>query len=214
MFSTLGALRDLGGWRSTPFDESKWLGVAKSVGPEARLRGLDWIPALLCFTPCDLGMLVILAASQFPPLENGNGDGSYLTGLLCVTEETIHRKQLAEVSIWKCELFAWPVVISLYFLSVFSSEIVKDGHPGYQVQGGGRPHRYKGPHSQGNDYPEDEQVWRSLKELQATFCGNSAKEGSGTRRPCTLHDLREWTVPQWKLEMKTMPYGWRECEMN
>ena len=84
--------------------------------------------------------------SQFPPLENGNGDVSYLASLLWETEEMIQRKCLAEVSIWQWELFAQPILISLCFVSAFSSETVKEGHPGYQVQGGGRPHGHKGPH--------------------------------------------------------------------
>ena len=125
-------------------------------------------------------MLVNLSASQFPPLENGNGAGSYLASLLWVTEETIQRKCLAEASFWQWELFAQPTFSSLCFVSAFSSEIVKEGHPGHHVQGGGRPHGHKGPHRPGAVvYPEDEQMRWSLRKLRAASWRSSADEGLG-----------------------------------
>lgn len=45
---------------------------------------------------------------------------------------------------------------SLLFVCLFSGEIVKESHPGHHVQGGGRPHRHKGPHSRGSEYPEEQ----------------------------------------------------------
>lgn len=58
-------------------------------------------------------MLINFTASQFLPLENEDSDGSYLTGLVWATEETVHIEGLAEVSIWKHELFAQPIITSL-----------------------------------------------------------------------------------------------------
>lgn len=38
----LGALHELGGWKSPPFNQDSWLGiVAQSMGPEAGLLGAD-----------------------------------------------------------------------------------------------------------------------------------------------------------------------------
>ena len=91
----------------------------------------------------------------------------------------IQRKCLAEVSIWQWELFAQPAFISLCFASAFSSETVKEGHPSYQVQGGGRPHGHRGPHWPGVVYPEEEQMQWSPRKLQAASCSSSAEEGLG-----------------------------------
>lgn len=72
---------------------------------------------------CDIDMLINFTASQFLPLENEDSDGSYVRGFLWATEETIHTEGLAEVSIWKCEIFAQPIIISLYVLSCFSTRM-------------------------------------------------------------------------------------------
>lgn len=95
-------------------------------------------------------------ASQLPPLENEDRDGGCLRGLLWATEETIHRKGFGEISIWECELFAWPVVVPVYFLSCFPMRLLRRITQVTQGQGARRPQKHKSARSHGDNYLEDE----------------------------------------------------------